>query len=177
MVLVQTAPTAPHSLGEWCVVHGNLVKTMSEIAAISTKRGRTGGRQKGTPNRVTADIRRALRDVAEGNAHRVQEWLDRVAETDPAKAMDLWLALLRFVTPTLQAAAIADITPPKRTSEQLLRLSDEELLERIVHSQKAAELARQGVNSKDELLLRMAELVTVPALTVEPAADDEELLR
>jgi hypothetical protein len=39
--------------------------------------------------------------------------IDGVAEKDPAEALKLSLALLRFVTPTLQAAAIADITPPK----------------------------------------------------------------
>jgi hypothetical protein len=90
-------------------------------------RAKSGGRQRGTPNRVTADIRQALRDLADGNAQRVQEWLDRVAQTDPGEAMRLWLALLRFVTPTLQAAAIADLTP-SGTPQALFKLSDAELL-------------------------------------------------
>jgi hypothetical protein len=116
---------------------------------------KTGGRAKGTPNKVTRDIRAALRDLAEGNSHRAQEWLDQVAVTDPAEALRLWLALLRYVTPTLQAAAIADFTP-KRVSEHLTKLSDEQLLEVIVQSPQAAELVRQGVKTSDELLLRLA---------------------
>jgi hypothetical protein len=58
----------------------------------------------------------------------VQGWLDRVAESDPAEATRLWLALLRFVTPTLQAAAIADLTKPKSVQEQLIAMTNAELL-------------------------------------------------
>ena len=83
------------------------------------------GRPPGSPNKITRDIRAALRDLAEGNSHRVQEWLDRVAETDPAEALRLWLALLRYVTPTLQAAAIADMTQEAhRLTQCRLRRSD-----------------------------------------------------
>jgi len=78
-----------------------------------------------------------LRDLAEGNSHRVQEWFDRVAETDPAEAARLWLALLRFVTPTLQAAAIADLTPPNSTKDMqkhLCQFTDDELMQIIAKS-------------------------------------------
>ncbi len=109
------------------MVHADRVNVMSELS-----RGGPG-RPKGAPNKITRDIRTALRDLAEGNAHRVQKWLDRVAENDPAEALRLWLALLRFVTPTLQAAAIADVTP-KSMSHRLAAMSDEELLLAIQHS-------------------------------------------
>jgi hypothetical protein len=95
------------------------------------KRPKTGGRIKGTPNRVTADIRQALKDLADDNAGRVQEWLDRVAQSDPAEAMRLWLALLRFVTPTLQAAAIEEISRHKSKREILCAMTDEELMAAI----------------------------------------------
>jgi hypothetical protein len=98
-----------------------------EIDSGRSKKPKTGGRKKGTPNHVTRDIRASLRDLAEGNAHRVQEWLDRVAEDDPAEATRLWLYLLRYVTPTLAAAAIADITP-KSMSHRVAVMSDAELL-------------------------------------------------
>jgi hypothetical protein len=100
---------------------------MSEVV-INRKREKTGGRQKGTPNRITLDIRAALRDLADNNSDRVQSWLDRVAETDPAAAVRLWLALLRFVTPTLQAAAIADITRSTSKQAQLNAMTNEELM-------------------------------------------------
>lgn len=123
-------------------------RALPEIDPGRWKRAKTGGRQKGTPNKVTRSIREALRDLAEGNADRVQAWLDRVAETDAAEAIRLWLALLRFVTPTLQAAAIADITP-KRSREQLAELSEQELLA-IVHGAPTLALP----NPDDEELLR-----------------------
>lgn len=123
---------------------------------------------------MTKDIRQALHDLADGNAHRVQEWLDRVAETDPAEALRLWLGLLRFVTPTLQAAAIADLTP-KSPSLHLAALTDEELLEVIVHSPQADALVRNGAKTRDELVGRLA----APATAHELAADvsEDELLR
>ena len=49
----------------------------------------------------TRDIRAVIRDSGGGqNALRIQEWIDRVAETDPAEAVRLCMVLLRFVTPT-----------------------------------------------------------------------------
>ena len=108
-----------------------MVRTAGVSAMAKVFRGGPG-RPKGAPNKITRDIRMALRDLAEGNAHRVQQWLDRVAENDPAEALRLWLALLRFVTPTLQAAAISDVTP-KSISHRLAAMSDEELLLAIQH--------------------------------------------
>lgn len=45
---------------------------------MSTKR-MGGGRPPGSPNRVTKEARAAIADFVDGNAHRLQEWLDRVA--------------------------------------------------------------------------------------------------
>lgn len=42
-------------------------------------RAKAGGRAKGTPNKVTADARAAIASFVDGNAHRLQEWLDQVA--------------------------------------------------------------------------------------------------
>jgi hypothetical protein len=129
---------------------------------------RRRGRPPGAANKITRDIRAALRDLAEGNADRVQAWLDSVADKDPAEALRLWLALLRFVTPTLQAAAFADVSPDKSTQALLTSMTDEALMEVIVNSPEAAELVKQGVKTKDELIRRIAGI---------PATDAEELLR
>jgi hypothetical protein len=136
------------------VVHEIGVNVMAEIFDGGSRKPR--GRPPGAMNKITRDIRAALRDLAEGNADRVQSWLDSVAETDPAEALRLWLALLRYVTPTLQAAAIADLTPTKATRDRLLSMTDEELMELILQGPEAAELVRQGVKTKDELLMRIA---------------------
>jgi hypothetical protein len=135
------------------VVHGIGVTVMSKISDGGPRKGR--GRPPGAVNKISRDIRAALRDLAEGNADRVQSWLDSVAETDPAEALRLWLALLRYVTPSLQATAIADLTP-KSTRHRLASMSDEELMEFIVQSPEAAELVKQGVKTKEELLLGIA---------------------
>lgn len=65
------------------------------------------GRPKGSPNKATADVRAAIAAFAEGNAHKLQEWLDRVAEgsegvrPDPAKAVDLYLRAIEYHIPKL----------------------------------------------------------------------------
>ena len=59
------------------------------------------------------------------------------------KHLRLWLALLRFVTPTLQAAAIADLTPPnskKDMQKHLSKLTDDELMTIIQSDAKAMAL-------------------------------------
>lgn len=95
-------------------------------------RGKPGpGRPPGAPNLITREIRAALRDLAQQNQDKVQGWLDRVAETDPAEAMRLWLALLRYVTPTLAAVAGPPIAiMPKSVRE----LSFDELQELLKDS-------------------------------------------
>jgi hypothetical protein len=151
---------------------------MSEIERNRKKRAKTGGRQKGTPNRITFDLRQALRDLADGYAPRVRGWLDQAAEKDPAEATRLWLALLRFVTPQLAAAAIADITP-KSAKGRLLEMTDEELIQEIINFPEAAKLARDGVKTMDELLVRMASPKALAPVVGAPhtVPDDDELLR
>jgi hypothetical protein len=159
---------------------------MSEASFGGPRKPR--GRPPGAPNKITRDIRAALRDLAEGNADRAQSWLDSVAEKDPAEALRLWLGLLRYVTPTLQAAAIADLTPSKAASQQLTAMSDEELMEYIVHSPAAVEVVKGGVRTTDELLRHLvggSPRTALPAPPGERASpkprdfnpDDEELLR
>ena len=41
---------------------------------------KTGGRQAGTPNKATSAAREAIAQFVDGNAHRLTEWLDRVAD-------------------------------------------------------------------------------------------------
>lgn len=62
----------------------------------------------------------------------------------PAQALRGWLAPLRYVTPTLQAAAIADMTT-RSDRACLTSMTDEELSAVIVDSQGAAALMKQGV--------------------------------
>lgn len=70
---------------------------------------KTGGRQKGAPNKVTAEFRETVRLLLEENSENVGRWLTLVAEgdgsdnskPDPAKALDLLAKLAEFAAPKL----------------------------------------------------------------------------
>ena len=101
---------------------------MSEIEL--SRRPKTGGRRKGTPNRVTADVRQAFADLVHGNLDNVQLWLDRVAQDNPAKALELVLQLSRYVLPELKAVAVQVRPPPRDVRD----LSYEELVHIIAET-------------------------------------------
>jgi hypothetical protein len=54
---------------------------------------KTGGRTKGTPNVVTQELRERFKEFADGNFDKIQKWLDRTAEDDPAEALKIYLSL------------------------------------------------------------------------------------
>lgn len=60
-----------------------------------------GGRVAGTPNKVTLEFREALNNLLNFAAPQMVEWLERVAETDPAKALDQMGKLAEYVHPKL----------------------------------------------------------------------------
>lgn len=60
------------------------------------------GRPKGIPNKATAKAREAIADFVDGNAHRLTEWLDRVADEDPAEAFKLFQSVVEYHIPKLQ---------------------------------------------------------------------------
>ena len=83
---------------------------------------KTGGRKPGTPNKATADARQAIASFVDGNAHRLTEWLDQVAEgikvekedpttgevtteyvvqPNPAKAFDMFQSVVEYHIPKL----------------------------------------------------------------------------
>lgn len=63
---------------------------------------KTGGRAPGTPNKATTEARQAIADFVDGNAHRLQEWLDKIAEKDPEKAFQLFQSVIEYSIPKLQ---------------------------------------------------------------------------
>jgi hypothetical protein len=68
---------------------------------------RIGGRQKGTPNKSTASAREAIALFIEGNAYRLQIWLDEIAKKDPKAAYDCVLDLMEYHVPKLARTEIA----------------------------------------------------------------------
>ncbi len=77
------------------------------------KGAKTGGRVAGVPNKATAEAREAIARFVDGNAHRLQEWLDRVAdgvkdeddkfivEPNPEKAFTLFQSVIEYHVPKL----------------------------------------------------------------------------
>lgn len=64
---------------------------------------RIGGRQKGTPNHATTNAREAIARFIDGNAHRLQAWLDEIAcgENGAEAAMRCFRELLEYHVPKL----------------------------------------------------------------------------
>ena len=82
---------------------------------------RLGGRAPGTPNKATSEARQAIASFVDGNAHRLAEWLERVAEgvkgieldkegnevevyvvpPNPAKAFDMFQSVVEYHVPKL----------------------------------------------------------------------------
>jgi hypothetical protein len=63
---------------------------------------KTGGRQAGTPNRATQAAREAIAAFVDGNADRLQGWLDQIAEEKgPQAAFECFSTLLEYHVPKL----------------------------------------------------------------------------
>jgi len=59
------------------------------------------GRPKGAKNKITLQIKSAFDNLTYNNLGEIQDWLDRVAVDNPAKALELYLKLSERVIPTL----------------------------------------------------------------------------
>jgi hypothetical protein len=67
------------------------------------KKGRvkTGGKQKGSQNKATRDIKEAYRMLIEQNLDNLTGWLETIAAKDPEKAMKMLSDLSEYVIPKL----------------------------------------------------------------------------
>ena len=85
---------------------------------------KTGGRVLGSTNKVTNEARQAIASFVDGNAHRLTDWLDQVAngikvedpETgaekyvvvpNPAKAFDMFQSVVEYHIPKLARTEIS----------------------------------------------------------------------
>ena len=81
-------------------------RAMSTVGT-TRKREKTGGRVKGTPNKVNREFRETVRKLLDDNADNVGTWITQVAQghgenkADPAKALDLLAKLAEFAAPKL----------------------------------------------------------------------------
>lgn len=60
---------------------------------------KTGGRQKGSTNKATAEVRDAIAVFAQANVESMGKWLNDI--DDPAKKLDLFLRAIEYHIPKL----------------------------------------------------------------------------
>lgn len=64
------------------------------------------GRPKGVPNKATTEFRETIARVLSDNTENVAKWLEQVAETNPARALDLISKLAEYAAPKLTRAEV-----------------------------------------------------------------------
>jgi len=64
---------------------------------------KTGGREKGTENKVKKDVKQAFQTLVEGNLSNIEKWLQEVGKENPAKACEILLKLSEFIVPKLKS--------------------------------------------------------------------------
>jgi hypothetical protein len=59
------------------------------------------GRKKGVPNRVTREVREAVKAALDAQGDKLSTWFDEVAADDPGRALQLYGQLAEYVAPKL----------------------------------------------------------------------------
>lgn len=88
-------------------------------------KNRKGGRKPGSVNKVNADIRKAYELLLNKSIPKLNGWLNAVAKTDPAKALELHCKMSEYVIPKLARSEVtgAGGTPlvPQHSDRELAR--------------------------------------------------------
>ncbi len=84
---------------------GEVLDTQT-IPIVAKKRKITGralgiGRQKGTPNKVTQEMRQFYQSLCEGRQEDLKKWLDEIGQTNPLEAFKLVLQASEYFTPKI----------------------------------------------------------------------------
>jgi hypothetical protein len=69
---------------------------------------KTGGREQGTPNKLTSDMRAILKGIVSSELERISEILEKL---EPEKRADLVLKLLPYVLPKVEAVSMDEGEP------------------------------------------------------------------
>lgn len=86
------------------------------------KRGRQGGRAKGTPNKISRVTRELINELLSGEYERFKREL---AELDAREFCKLYVDLIRYVTPTLKSVDVNETISHESTlAERLKRMAE-----------------------------------------------------
>ena len=101
----------------------------------ASEAGKKGSR-KGVPNKSTKEIRDGFQMFVENNIGKFQQWIDEVAEDNPAKAIELVTSLGEYILPKLSRTEVdADITAEIKPKIDYSKL-DKETLKRVLEALK-----------------------------------------
>lgn len=92
-------------------------------------KGRLGGRSKGTPNKVTADLKTWVASILDGGRDRFVESLESL---EPGEYVRVFTGLLNYVLPK-QAPTTPDdmLEKEKKMMQELLLSMPEEMIDRV----------------------------------------------
>lgn len=77
---------------------------------------KTSGKKKGTQNKATANAREAIAMFVDGNAHRLEQWLDQIAQDNPKDAFNCFQSVIEYHIPKL---ARTELAPDKDSPFQI----------------------------------------------------------
>ena len=87
---------------------------------------KTGGRKKGTPNKVTTEIRTKIEALIYEHTENINEDLMKLTPKDRVRA---YTELLKYVIPTKKDIEVKDNTP--ETLQRFLELDENEIRTRL----------------------------------------------
>ena len=88
------------------------------------------GRPKGTPNKITADLRSRISDFLNDNWERLQNDFDKI---DPKDRLNFYEKLLQYGVPKLQSMELTNVLNIEKLTDKELDI----LIERIKNEQTA----------------------------------------
>jgi len=72
-----------------------------------------GGRKKGTPNKVTSEIKEYYSEFLSNNKEKLQVCFDKLVEHHPERAMALFIKIGSYVLPKLKAVEFEESSEEK----------------------------------------------------------------
>lgn len=103
--------------------------------AVKGKTNNPHGRPAGKPNKATQAAREAIALFVDNNTHRLQGWLDAIAQENPEKAFNLFQSVIEYHVPKLARQEIAN-PAGEVFKTQSLSDSDKEIINRAITNLK-----------------------------------------
>ncbi len=100
-----------------------------------------GGRKKGTPNKTTKEIKEAFEVIVDNNLNNIDEWIKKLADNNPEKAINVILKFAEYVLPKLNKTEYIETK-----DDEYVNMTDDELEKEMKEMYK--ELHKEYGNDK-----------------------------